>query len=73
MRWIYDLFLGILILADRKRLSLSQSVLAGLAILSPWLLVVIPEMSRWDAAMLGIPLIWSATVISFLLHEQRES
>ncbi len=69
MRWIYDLFLAVLILSEARNLSPLRSLLAGIAVLSPWLLVLVPVSFRWDAAMIGIPLIWAATVLPILLSE----
>ena len=73
MRWIYDLFLGILILAEKRRLSPIQSVLVGIAILSPWILVIIPEPTRWNAAIVGIPLVWAATLLLLIIYEKHEA
>ncbi len=63
MRWIYDLFLGILILTERRNFSLPQSVMAGVATLSPWVLVLVPETMRWNTAVVGLPLIWATTLL----------
>ena len=70
MRWIYDLFLAILILVESRNLSPFRSLLAGIAVLSPWLLVWIPVSMRWYIAMIGLPLIWVATVLRILLYEE---
>jgi len=72
MRWIYDLFLGILILAEKRHLSPIQSWLVGAAVLSPWLLVIIPEPTRWDVAVVGIPLVWAATLLRLMVYETGE-
>lgn len=72
MRWIYDLFLGILILAEKRSLSLVQSLLVCTAVLSPWVLVMFPETTRWNVAVVGIPLIWAMPVLSLLIHPKRE-
>ena len=61
MRWMYDLFLGILVLTEKKEYSLSQTVAAAIAVLSPWVLIFFPEADRWNAAVIGIPLIWALT------------
>ena len=70
MRWIYDLFLSILILADGKRFTPWRSLFAGIAVLSPWLLVLVPLPMRWNVAVLGLPLIWVTTVLSLILCEE---
>jgi len=66
MRWIYDLFLGILILAEGKNLSRFQSLMAGVAIISPWALVLVPKTIRWNVAVIGLPLIWATTLLVFI-------
>lgn len=72
MRWIYDLFLGILILTGRKNPSTIQSIMIGIAILLPWVLVLAPESSRWEAAIIGIPLGWAATLLVLIFTEKSE-
>jgi Glycosyltransferase family 87 len=69
MRWIYDLYLGILILVDEKDLSPYQSIIAGIAIISPWFLVLVPEEMRGNAAVIGLPLIWAVTLLVLVLPE----
>jgi hypothetical protein len=66
MRWIYDLYLGVLILTERRNYSLLQSLMAGISILSPWVLILVPETLRWNAAVIGLPLIWAATMLALL-------
>lgn len=70
MRWIYDLFLAVLILSEAESLSPFRSLLAGIAVLSPWLLLLVPVSMRWDAAMIGIPLIWAASVLPILFVDK---
>jgi hypothetical protein len=67
MRWIYDLFLCILVLTSTKKLSRFELPAVGLAIFSPWLLAVIPEETRWIAAIIGLPLIWASTLLIRIL------
>lgn len=73
MRWIYDLFLGILILGEKRTLSAHQSVMAGIAILSPWFLVLVPEPMRWNAAVVGLPLTWAIALVVFLFPDSLEA
>ncbi len=46
MRWIYDLFLGILIPSQEKNLSTLSLLSVSLALISPWSLIMLPESSR---------------------------
>ncbi len=59
MRWIYDLFLGILVPNQNPKISFMSRVSLGLAILSPWLLVFVDETIRGEFAVIFLPLIWS--------------
>lgn len=72
MRWIYDLFLGILILTSKRGFTPWESALAGLAILSPWVLIFVPEAARWNTAVIGIPLVWAAYLLVSLFSAQRK-
>jgi len=72
MRWIYDLFLGVLILAEKRNLLPIQSLLVGIAVLSPWSLVIFPEATRWNVAVVGIPLVWAVPLLSIIIHQKRE-
>jgi hypothetical protein len=69
MRWIYDLFLGILLIAEKRNFSRLQSFTVSIAIISPWVLVFIPETTRWNAAVIGLPLIWAATLLMLIFTE----
>jgi hypothetical protein len=69
MRWIYDLFLGILVLVERGNFSRLQSLIFGIAIISPWFLVLVPETMRWNAAVIGIPLIWATALLVSIFTE----
>ena len=71
MRWIYDLFLGILILTSKRDFTPQEAALAGLAILSPWVLIFVPEAARWNTAVIGIPLVWAAYLVVSLFSAQR--
>jgi hypothetical protein len=64
MRWIYDLFLGILIPSEEKNLSGIFAITTGVAILAPWVLVVFPETTRWNVAVVGLPIIWTASFLA---------
>lgn len=64
MRWIYDLFLGILIFARGRISSTYQFLIIIIAIFSPWYLVFVPEIIRWNVAVVCFPLIW---LITFLI------
>lgn len=70
MRWIYDLFMGILILVETRMFSPFLSLVAGAAVLSPWLLVLVPNPMRWNLAMLGLPLIWLVFVLSLMFFKE---
>jgi hypothetical protein len=72
MRWIYDLFLGILIPADEKTLSTPQVVSVAMAIVSPWVLVAFPEPTRWDVAIIAIPLMWAAAFLTLLFGKVEQ-
>ena len=63
MRWIYDLYLGILIPPEGGNLSRVQSVMVAISVASPWILVLIPEPTRWSVAAIGLPLIWAACLL----------
>jgi len=70
MRWIYDLFLSILLLAEERNLSRLQSIIAGLAVISPWILFFIPETIRWNVAVIGVPLIWAVYLLVSIVCER---
>lgn len=59
MRWIYDLFWGILIPNDEPKLSLASQLSVSLAMLSPWTLLGLDETLRGSFAAIAIPLLWS--------------
>lgn len=59
MRWIYDLFLGILVPSQSPKVSSLARISVGLAVLSPWLLVLIDEKIRGEFAVIFLPPIWS--------------
>jgi len=65
MRWIYDLFVGILIPDNNPKSSVLARLSLGLAVLSPWSLLLIAERIRGECAVIGLPLIWS---LIFLLE-----
>lgn len=69
MRWFYDLFLAILILSDERQFSPLAALLAAMALLSPWTLVVVPAPMRWNVAVVAIPLLWLATLLGFIVSE----
>lgn len=66
MRWIYDLFLGILIPSQEKDLSTLSILSISLAVISPWSLILFPESSRWNFAAVMIPLAWSLSLITMI-------
>jgi hypothetical protein len=68
-QWICDLFLGILILIDARGLSSRQSVIVGIAILSPWALVLVPSVSFANFAVIGLPLIWAVVLLTLMLPD----
>jgi hypothetical protein len=72
MRWIYDLFLGILIPSQEKDLSAITLGSICLAVLSPWSLILLPESSRWNFAAIFIPLAW-ALVLTVMIYEQKRT
>jgi hypothetical protein len=59
MRWIYDLYLGILVPPQKVSQSRVQSILLALAVAAPWVLIFIPESGRWNTAILLIPSMWA--------------
>lgn len=65
MRWIYDLFLGILVPNQSPKISSLARVSVGLAVLSPWLLLLVSENIRGEFAVIFLPLTWS---LIFLLE-----
>jgi hypothetical protein len=71
MRWIYDLFLGILIPSQEKHLSSLSIISISLAVISPWLLILIPESSRWNFAAIMIPLAWSLSLITIVARRNN--
>jgi hypothetical protein len=73
MRWIYDLFLGILILTNQRSTSKLLSLILGVTILSPWILIFFPELLRWSVAIIGIPLMWLMCLLVFLQESYIES
>jgi hypothetical protein len=64
MRWIYDLFLGILVPANDKRQSNLARFSLAFAILFPWSLVFVGENNRWEFATIAIPIIWSFVFVA---------
>src|SRR5258706_1919433 len=71
MRWIYDLFLGILIPSEEKNLASISAICTGIAVLAPWILVVFPEDIRWNAAVIGLPLIWAGTFVVNIFRRKQ--
>ncbi len=60
MRWIYDLFVGVLLLAEYTAPPAGwRDGLVGVALLAPWLGVFLPAAWRWPALLIGLPLVWS--------------
>lgn len=64
MRWIYDLFLGILVPHQDAKISILSRLSLGLAIVSPWLLIFVEETVRGEFAVIFLPLIWSLVFLS---------
>jgi hypothetical protein len=73
MRWIYDLFLGILIPSQEKNLSTLSMLGISLAVISPWSLILLPETSRWNFAAIAIPLAWALSLIIIIRDHNRIS
>jgi hypothetical protein len=63
MRWIYDLYLGILIPPENNNFTRTQFIVTALAVFSPWILAFVPGTSRWHAAVIGLPLIWTVCLL----------
>jgi len=59
MRWIYDLLFGILIALEEKDLRGIKAVSLAAALLAPWLFALLPRDFRWQAEVIGMPLIWA--------------
>ena len=78
MRWIYDLYLGILIPSEESNLTKIQSVVVAVAAISPWVLVFVTESARWNVAVIGLPVIWTVCALFLflprfiLLHWQND-
>jgi len=64
MRWIYDLYLYILIPPEESQFSRTSSIFVGIAVMAPWSLVVFREGLRWSVALIGIPLIWALVFLT---------
>ncbi len=73
IRWIYDLFAGILLLAEERTFSRPKFLAVGISILSPWLLILAPESIRWNLAVIGLPLFWAATLLLFIIFENIQA
>jgi hypothetical protein len=69
MRWIYDLFAGVLVPVPRPKYARLRYSL-GLVLLSPWFLVFVPEVIRGEFAVIFFPLLWS---LIFLLESVFQS
>lgn len=65
MRWIYDLLFGILIALEEKDLHGLKAISLSVALFAPWLFAVLPREIRWQAEVIGIPLIWAITWLTF--------
>ena len=59
MRWIYDLAAGFLTLGDIRQPRGWTAVLVGLALLLPWMVTIFPEPARWNAMLVGMPVVWA--------------
>jgi len=67
IRWIYDLFIGVLLLAEYKPSSSWRDALVSIAVLAPWLGIFIPPPWRWHTLLVGLPLIWSIATQAAIL------
>jgi len=72
MRWIYDLFLGILILTEKRKFTRLQYFMIGLTIISPWILIFIPGLLKWKIAVVGFPLLWAVILLMFIFSENMK-
>ena len=63
MRWIYDLFLGILIPAGQLKDSRMNRYVLSLAVLFPWILIFLDETLRGKFAVVALPVVWSLIFI----------
>ncbi len=59
MRWIYDLALGFLILADVQPPRRWNAVLVVFILILPWILLIFSEPARWQAMVVILPLGWA--------------
>jgi hypothetical protein len=73
MRWIYDLFLGLLIPSQEKDLSPLPFWTVSLALLSSWSLILIPESSRWSFAATAIPSAWALCTAALTYNHNQTS
>jgi hypothetical protein len=67
MRWIYDLYLGILIPSEDGHLSRGRAAAVAVAFASPWVLAIVPESMRWNSAAVGLPLVWASCYLILFL------
>ena len=63
MRWIYDLFLGILVSDTSVRFSRFTTAAVALAMFFPWVLPFFHENIRWNIAVIGMPVAWSCVFL----------
>ena len=63
MRWIYDLYLSIMIPSEERQLTRASSIFVGCAVMAPWCLVVLPENLRAAVIVIGLPLVWAITLL----------
>jgi hypothetical protein len=59
MRWIYDLLFGILVALEVKDVRGIKSISLAIALIAPWLFAILPRDIRWQAEVIGMPLIWA--------------
>jgi len=70
MRWIYDLYLFILIPSEEKKFPKASAIMVGIAVMAPWSLVFFPEHARWAAALIGLPLIWAFALLTIQFEKK---
>jgi glucan phosphoethanolaminetransferase (alkaline phosphatase superfamily) len=71
MRWIYDLLFGILIALEEKDVRSFKAISLALALIAPWLFAILPRDIRWQAEVIGMPLIWAIAWWTFFVGRGR--
>jgi hypothetical protein len=71
MRWIYDLAVGFILLADVKQPRGWNAILLVAVLSLPWMLTILPEPVRWQAMVVIVPIGWALLWITNNLLTRR--